>query len=38
MSFANADAYMQRFPFLSRLELREGVVDFAANFRRPTPR
>jgi TRAP-type uncharacterized transport system substrate-binding protein len=31
MSFANADAYMQRFPFLSRLVLREGVVDFAAN-------
>jgi TRAP-type uncharacterized transport system substrate-binding protein len=31
MSFANADAYIQRFPFLSRLVLREGVVDFAAN-------
>ncbi|MBY0558871.1 TAXI family TRAP transporter solute-binding subunit [Hyphomicrobium sp.] len=31
MSFANADAYAQRFPFLSRLVLREGVVDFAAN-------
>jgi TRAP-type uncharacterized transport system substrate-binding protein len=31
MSFNNADAYMQRFPFLSRLVLREGVVDFAAN-------
>ncbi len=31
MSFANADAYTQRFPFLSRLELRQGVVDFAAN-------
>jgi TRAP-type uncharacterized transport system substrate-binding protein len=31
MSFANADAYTQRFPFLSRLVLREGVVDFAAN-------
>ena len=30
MSFANADAYTQRFPFLSRLILREGVVDFAA--------
>jgi TRAP-type uncharacterized transport system substrate-binding protein len=30
MSFANAEAYMQRFPFLSRLVLREGVVDFAA--------
>ena len=31
MSFANAEAYAQRFPFLSRLVLREGVVDFAAN-------
>ncbi len=31
MSFANADAYIQRFPFLTRLVLREGVVDFAAN-------
>lgn len=31
MSFTNADAYAQRFPFLSRLVLREGVVDFAAN-------
>jgi TRAP-type uncharacterized transport system substrate-binding protein len=31
MSFANADAYIQRFPFLLRLVLREGVVDFAAN-------
>jgi TRAP-type uncharacterized transport system substrate-binding protein len=31
MSFANADAYTQRFPFLSRIVLREGVVDFAAN-------
>jgi TRAP-type uncharacterized transport system substrate-binding protein len=31
MSFANAEAYIQRFPFLSRLVLREGVVDFAAN-------
>ena len=31
MSFANADAYTQRFPFLSRVILREGVVDFAAN-------
>jgi uncharacterized protein len=31
MSFANADAYTQRFPFLNRLVLREGVVDFAAN-------
>jgi TRAP-type uncharacterized transport system substrate-binding protein len=31
MSFANADSYIQRFPFLARLVLREGVVDFAAN-------
>ncbi|MBN9247191.1 MAG: ABC transporter substrate-binding protein, partial [Hyphomicrobium sp.] len=31
MSFTNANAYAQRFPFLSRLVLREGVVDFAAN-------
>jgi len=31
MSFANAEAYTQRFPFLSRLVLREGVADFAAN-------
>lgn len=31
MSFSNADAYTQRFPFLSRLVLREGVIDFAAN-------
>jgi uncharacterized protein len=30
-SFTNADAYTQRFPFLSRLELRQGVVDFAAD-------
>lgn len=30
MSFANADAYTQKFPFLSRLELREGVVDLGA--------
>ena len=27
MSFSNADAYAQKFPFLSKLELREGVVD-----------
>jgi TRAP-type uncharacterized transport system substrate-binding protein len=26
-SFANADSYLQKFPFLSRLELREGAVD-----------
>lgn len=30
MSFANADAYAQKFPFLTRLELREGVVDLGA--------
>jgi uncharacterized protein len=27
MSFTNADAYIQKFPFLARLELREGVID-----------
>jgi len=31
MSFANADAYAQRFGFLTHLYLREGVVDFAAD-------
>lgn len=31
MSVVQADAYVQRFPFLSRLELRQGVVDFAKN-------
>jgi uncharacterized protein len=31
MSFANAEAYTQRFPFLKALILNEGVVDFAAN-------
>lgn len=30
MSFANAEAYVQRFPFLSRIILRGGVVDFGA--------
>src|SRR5262249_28392800 len=29
MSLAQADAYVQRFPFLSKLDLKEGVVDFA---------
>jgi uncharacterized protein len=29
MSVMQADAYVQRFPFLSRLELKQGVVDFA---------
>lgn len=27
MSFSNADAYTQKFTFLSRLELSEGVID-----------
>ena len=31
LSFVQADAYIQRFPFLSQLVLRQGVVDFAAN-------
>ncbi len=31
MSFPNAEAYTQRFPFLTPLLLHEGVVDFAAN-------
>jgi hypothetical protein len=31
MSFAQADGYSQRFPFLSRLDLKQGVVDFARN-------
>jgi uncharacterized protein len=31
MSFTNAESYIQRFPFLSQLVLREGVVDLAAN-------
>lgn len=30
MSFANADAYTQKFPFVARLELREGVIDLGA--------
>ncbi len=29
MSLAQADAYAQRFPFFSRIELKQGVVDFA---------
>jgi uncharacterized protein len=28
LGMSQADAYAQRFPFLSRLELKEGVVDF----------
>jgi uncharacterized protein len=31
MNLAQADAYVQRFPFLNRLELKQGVVDFARN-------
>jgi TRAP-type uncharacterized transport system substrate-binding protein len=31
MSFDNAEAYTQRFPFLTPLLLHEGVVDFSAN-------
>ena len=30
LSFANADAYTQKFPFLTRLELKEGAVDLGA--------
>jgi TRAP transporter TAXI family solute receptor len=29
VSLAQADAYAQRFPFLSRIDLKQGVVDFA---------
>jgi hypothetical protein len=31
LSMSQADAYAQRFPFLSRLDLKEGVVDFGRN-------
>lgn len=31
LSLTQADAYAQRFPFLSRIELKQGVVDFAKN-------
>ncbi|KAB2851768.1 MAG: C4-dicarboxylate ABC transporter substrate-binding protein [Hyphomicrobiaceae bacterium] len=31
MNIAQADAYVQRFPFLTKIELKEGVVDFARN-------
>ena len=31
MSFAQADGYSQRFPFLSRLDLKQGVVNFGDN-------
>lgn len=29
MDMVQADAYVQRFPFLQKIELKEGVVDFA---------
>ncbi|MBI1205773.1 MAG: C4-dicarboxylate ABC transporter substrate-binding protein [Azospirillum sp.] len=29
MDLVQADAYVQRFPFLERVDLKEGVVDFA---------
>ncbi len=31
MSLSQADAYAQRFPFLSRIELKQGIVDFGRN-------
>jgi len=31
MSLAQADGYAQRFPFLSRIELKQGIVDFGRN-------
>jgi uncharacterized protein len=31
MSLGQAEAYSQRFPFLSRLDLKQGVVDFRRN-------
>jgi TRAP-type uncharacterized transport system substrate-binding protein len=31
MNLAEADAYSQRFPFLSRLDLKQGVIDFDRN-------
>ncbi len=31
MNLTQADAYAQRFPFLSRIELKQGIVDFAKN-------
>ncbi len=31
MNLAQADAYAQRFPFLTRIELKQGVVSFARN-------
>lgn len=31
MSLSQADAFSQRFPYLSKIELKQGVVDFARN-------
>lgn len=31
MNMTQADAYAQRFPFLSRIELKHGVIDFGRN-------
>ena len=31
MSMSQADAFSQRFPYLSRIELKQGVVDFGRN-------
>jgi len=31
MNLVQADAYSERFPYLSHLELRQGLVDFARN-------
>lgn len=31
MSLSQADAYAQRFPFLSRIDLKQGIVDFGRN-------
>lgn len=31
MSFAQADAYLRRFPFLSKVVLPHGVIDFVGN-------
>jgi TRAP transporter TAXI family solute receptor len=31
MNLTQAEAYSQRFPFLSRLDLKQGVVDFGRN-------
>jgi TRAP transporter TAXI family solute receptor len=31
MNLSQADAYSQRFPYLSRVDLKQGVIDFAKN-------